>query len=154
MLKNEIKSVEVNQQCLIEQRDQISDFYKKNQIKFSVFEFKKDISKLFPAADLAITRCGASTTAELTCTLTPFIGVPLKDSIDDHQYYNAKYYENLGCCRVLKQDDFNSKNLFNLITEAIKDKNKLKNISENLKKNFSKNTYIDIEKKISEIFKE
>ncbi len=151
MLKNEIKSVEVNQQCLIEQKDKIIDFYKKNQIKFNVFEFKKDISKLFPAADLAITRCGASTTAELTCTLTPFIGIPLKDSIDDHQYYNAKYYENLGCCRVLKQDDFNSKNLFNLITEIIKDKNNLENMHKNMKKNLSINVYNDVENEVKKI---
>ena len=27
-------------------------------------------------------------------TLTPFIAVPLPNSIDNHQYLNAKYYEN------------------------------------------------------------
>ena len=41
--------------------------------------------------------------------------------------------------------------LFNLIAEALKDKNKLKNIRENLKKNYSKNVYDDIENKIIEI---
>jgi len=151
MLKNEIKNIEINQQCLLEQKDKIIDFYKKNQIKFNVFEFKKDISKLLSSADFAITRCGASTTAELTCTLTPFIGIPLQNSIDDHQYYNAKYYEELGCCRILEQDNFNTKNLFNLIIEIIKDKNKLENMKKNMKKNLSINVYNDIENEVKKI---
>ena len=46
MLKNEIKTVEVNQQCIIEQKDRISNFYEKNKIKFNVFEFEKDIVKV------------------------------------------------------------------------------------------------------------
>ena len=49
--------------------------------------------ELILSSDLAITRCGASSTAELTQTLTPFIAIPLPDSIDNHQYLNAKYYE-------------------------------------------------------------
>ncbi len=153
MLKNEIKNVEINQQCLLEQKNEITDFYKKNQIKFNVFEFEKDISKLLSSADLAITRCGAATTAELTYMLTPFIGVPLQNSIDDHQYYNAKYYEDLGCCRILKQDDFNAKNLFNLIIEIVKDKSKLENMQKNMKKNLSVNVYNDIENEVKKLFK-
>ena len=54
--------------------------------------------KLALSADLAITRCGASTTAELVHTFTPFIAVPLPNSIDNHQYLNAKFYEDKGCC--------------------------------------------------------
>jgi len=154
MIKDSGYSIKINQQCIFSQKNEIIDFYKKNNIKNYVFEFDKDILKLILHSNLAITRCGASTTAELAYTLTPFVAVPFPHSVDNHQYLNAKYYEEKGCCWLLGQSDFNSKNLFNLITEAIKDKNKLKNIRENLKKNFSKNTYIDIEKKISEIFKE
>jgi UDP-N-acetylglucosamine--N-acetylmuramyl-(pentapeptide) pyrophosphoryl-undecaprenol N-acetylglucosamine transferase len=151
MLKNEIKTIEVNQQCIIEQKDRISNFYEKNKIKSNVFEFEKDLAKLLSSADLAITRCGAATTAELAHTLTPFIGVPLQNSIDDHQYYNAKYYEDLGCCWVLEEDNFNTKNLFNLIIEIIKSKNKLENMCKNMKKNLSINPYNDIENEVKKI---
>jgi len=141
----------INQQCIEGQKNEVVNFYKKYNIKNYVFEFEKDILKLILSSDLAITRCGASTTAELAHTLTPFIAVPLPHSIDNHQYLNAKYYEDKGCCWILEQDSFNTKNLFNLIAEALKDKNKLKNIRENLKKNYSKNVYDDIENKIKEI---
>ena len=53
---------------------------KKIKLKTDVFEFDKNIIKLIPSTSLAITRCGASTTAELAHTLTPFIAVPLPNS--------------------------------------------------------------------------
>ena len=102
------------------------------------------------SSNLAITRCGASTTAELAHTLTPFIAVPIPYSIDNHQYLNAKFYENKGCCWLLEQNDFNTENLFNLIIEIIKNKKKLKKISENMKKEYSNNVYSDIENEIKE----
>ena len=142
--------LEINQQCIISQKNSIIDFYEKNNIKNYVFEFDKNILKLVLSSNLAITRCGASTTAELTHTLTPFIAVPLPNSIDNHQYLNAKYYENKGCCWLLEQNNFSTENLFNLIMEVIKNKNKLENICENMKKNYNKNVYNNIENQIKE----
>ena len=132
------------------QKLSIVNFYEKNNIKNYVFEFDKNILELILSSNLAITRCGASTTAELVHTLTPFIAIPLPNSIDNHQYLNAKYYENNGWCCILEQDNFNTENLFNLIMETIKNKNKLENIRENMKKNYNKNVYINIENQVRE----
>ena len=105
---------------------------------------------LISKTDLAISRCGASTTAELVQTLTPFIAVPYPYSIDNHQFLNAKYYEEKGCCWIIKQEDFNSEAVFELISKIIKNRKKLENIRENMKKNDSKNAYVKIEKAIKE----
>ena len=150
MIKDAGYEIEINQQCVTSQKNSIIDFYKKNNIKNYVFEFDKDILRLILSSNLAITRCGASTTAELAHTLTPFIAIPLPHSIDNHQYLNAKYYEDKGCCWILKQDDFNAGNLFNLIMETLKNKNTLKDIRENMKKNYNNNVYSDIENRIKE----
>jgi len=150
MIKDAGYEIEINQQCSIGQKNSLIDFYKKNNIKNYVFEFDKNILKLILPSNIAITRCGASTTAELVHTFTPFIAVPLPNSIDNHQYLNAKYYENKGCCWLLEQNDFNTKNLFNLIMETMKNENKLENIRENMKKNYNKNVYINIENEIKE----
>ena len=125
------------------------DFYNKNNIQNNVFEFDRDILKLILSSDIAITRCGASTISELVNTLTPFIAVPLPNSIDNHQYLNAKYYENKGCCWLLEQQNFSSENLFNLIMEIVKNKNKLETIRENMKQFHSKNVYQKITNEIS-----
>ncbi len=150
-LNNEVEKIQIYQQCVKGQQEEISNFYKKNNIKNYVFEFDKNISELILSSDLAITRCGASSTAELTQTLTPFIAIPLPDSIDNHQYLNAKYYEDKECCWIMEQKNFNAINLFNLIKEIVKNKNKLENIRQNMKKICSKNVYNDIENKIKEL---
>ena len=84
-------------------------------------------------------------------TATPFIAVPIPNSIDNHQYLNAKYYADKGYCWILEQKNFNEKNLFNLLTEIIKDKKKLEIKYENMKKNNMDNVYNVIEAKIREI---
>tara|TARA_B100001167_G_scaffold189635_1_gene154709 strand:+ start:764 stop:1843 length:1080 start_codon:yes stop_codon:yes gene_type:complete len=150
MIKKEGYAIEINQQCIKKQKNSIMDYYKKNNIKSYVFEYDKNILRLILSSNLAIIRCGASTTAELAHTLTPFIAVPLPHSIDNHQYLNAKYYQDKGCCWLLEQSNFNTKNLFNIIMETIKNKNKLKNIRENMKKNYSNNVYSVIESEIKE----
>ena len=150
MVKDQGYKIKIIQQCILSQKNSIMDFYKKNSIENYVFEFDKNILDLILFSNLAITRCGASTTAELTHTLTPFIAVPLPNSIDNHQYLNAKYYENNGCCWLLEQENFNTKNLFNLIIETIKDKNKLENVRKNMKKKYNKDVYNDIENEIIE----
>ena len=150
LIKNEGHQIEIIQQCIISQKSLIVDFYKKNNIKNYVFQFDKDILALILSSDLAITRCGASTTAELTHTLTPFIAVPFPHSMDNHQLLNAKYYESLGCCWTIEQGDFNSKNLFNLMMEIMKDKKKLENICENMKKNNSRDVYVKVENAVKE----
>jgi len=151
MVKEKGYNIQINQQCLAKQKDTISNYYKEKDIKNYLFEFEKNILDLILSSDLAITRCGASATAELVCTLTPFIAVPLPDSIDDHQYLNAKFYEDKDYCWILDQNNFNRENLFNLIIEIITDKKKLEIKYENMKKNYSNNVYSAIETKIEEI---
>ena len=150
MIKDKNYDVTINQQCTANQKKYLIDFYKKNKIKNYIFEFDRDILKLVSSSHLAITRCGASTTAELAHTFTPFIAVPLPNSIDNHQYLNAKYYENKGCCWLLEQNNFNTEKLFNIIIETMKNKNKLENVQNNMKKNYNKNVYSNIENEIKE----
>ena len=150
MLKDKEYIIEIIQQCTKQQKNSLIEFYKKNNIQSNIFDFTNNILDLIKSSDLAISRCGASTTAELAHTLTPYIAVPYPYSVDDHQYLNAKYYEEKGCCWVLEQNNFTSINLFNLIMEILKDKKKLKNVRENMKKNDSKDVYDKVENAIRE----
>ena len=150
MLKDRGYNITIYQQCTKEQKDLITKYYNENNITNHVFEFDRDVLKLMSSSNLAISRCGASTTAELVHTLTPFIGVPLVHSIDNHQYLNADFYEKRGCCWILEEKNFNKENLLNLIIKIIKDQNKLESIKESMKKNLNKTVYIDIENNIKE----
>ena len=150
MLEVEGYKIEVNQQCIKSQKKELIDFYNNNNIKNNIFEFEDNILKLISSTNLAISRCGASTTSELVCTATPFIAVPLPNSIDNHQYLNAKYYENKGCCLLLEQKYFDTQNLFKLMIEIIKNETKLQNMRKNMKKIFIGDVYNNIEKEIKD----
>ena len=153
LLKNEGYIVEIKQQCILNQKESLETFYRKNDIKNYIFKFDRNILDLILSSNLVITRCGASTTAELAHTLTPFIAVPLPESIDNHQFLNAKYYENKGSCWLLEQKNFTSENLFSLIVKITKDKNNLENIRKNLKNKYSMSTYVEIENIVKNLFK-
>ena len=150
-IKEQGYKIQISQQCIENQKDSIINYYKEKNIKNYVFEFEKNILDLILSSDLAITRCGATATAELAHTVTPFIAVPIPDSINNHQYLNAKYYEDKGYCWILDQNNFNEENLFNLIIEIMKDKKKLESKCENMKKDYTNNVYNVIETKIKEI---
>ena len=152
MIKEKGYNIEINQQCLLNQKKQIIEFYKKNNVKNYVFDFEENILQLILASNIAITRSGASSTAELIHTLTPFIAVPLTNSIDNHQYLNAKYYKDKGCCWLLEERDFNISNLYNFIVETINEKNKLENIRNNMKTIYRNDAYTDIEREIKDFF--
>ena len=150
MLKENGNEVKINQQCIKSQKDSLIEFYNLHNIKSNIFDFANNVLDLISSSDLAISRCGSSTISELVQIQTPFIAVPYPHSMDNHQYLNAKYYHEKGCCWILEQANFNSKNLFNLISNIMADEDKLKNVRERMKKNDSKEVYIKIEKAIKD----
>ncbi len=62
------------------------------------------MATLLSAADLAVSRSGAGTMAELARCQTPAVLVPYPHAADNHQQANAAYFERLGCALVLGQE--------------------------------------------------
>ena len=149
-LKESGYRIKIFHQCIKKQKDSLIDFYNNNKIENNVFEFTDNILEYMLDSDIAITRCGASTTAELIYTQTPFIAVPYPHAMDNHQFHNAKYYENKGYCWMIEQTNFNDEVLFNLILKILKDKKKLDSIRENMKKKDIYNTNENIERAVEE----
>jgi len=150
IIKEKGYKVEINQQCISNQQLMLVNFYNRNNIKNNIFSFSSDLAKLYSLVDLAITRSGASTTAELLHTNTPFIAVPYPHAIGNHQYLNAKYYEDLGCCWIIQQDNFNKESLSKLMISILSDKKKLINIQNKMKENIINNVYDKVEDALKE----
>jgi len=153
MLNKKGFNINIIQQCVKNQKKELIEFYKENEIKNDIFEFNEDILNKISSADLAISRCGASTTAELVHTCTPFIAIPYKYSLDNHQFFNAKYYKDKNYCWLMEEKNFNSVSLCQLILEIISDKKKLENVRKIMKKNYSNDVYNNIENIINKIIK-
>jgi UDP-N-acetylglucosamine--N-acetylmuramyl-(pentapeptide) pyrophosphoryl-undecaprenol N-acetylglucosamine transferase len=55
------------------------------------------------AADAAVTRAGASSLAEFAAMQLPAVLVPLPAAADNHQFFNARAFEQSGAARLLEQ---------------------------------------------------
>jgi UDP-N-acetylglucosamine--N-acetylmuramyl-(pentapeptide) pyrophosphoryl-undecaprenol N-acetylglucosamine transferase len=84
-----------------------------------------DLSIAYAVSDLAITRAGAMTVAELAVTGTPAIFVPYPYAAQDHQTHNARYMESQKAALVIPQEDLTGETIFNHIAALIGDDSRL-----------------------------
>ena len=120
-------SLKIYQQCLPEQNEFLSSFYKKLNLDFEIFNFSNNILEYFSKINIAITRSGSSMLAELINTKIPFISIPLPTSADNHQLKNAIYYEKNQYSYLIEEKDL-SKKLFKLIKSIHEDRSLLDQI--------------------------
>ncbi len=139
----------IYQQCLENQINEIKKIYKKFNIQYELFTFSKDMMKYYQKTDLAITRSGASSLAELTNLRIPFIAIPLPTSADNHQFMNANYFREKGYCFLL-EEKFIYDNLHKILVDLSKNQNKLQDIKEKMSQHSDKNIFSKIEKLIKE----
>ncbi|MDP0500922.1 MAG: UDP-N-acetylglucosamine--N-acetylmuramyl-(pentapeptide) pyrophosphoryl-undecaprenol N-acetylglucosamine transferase [Verrucomicrobiota bacterium JB022] len=84
------------------------------KVRFQWIPFTDKMAELLSVADIAITRAGAGTLAELVRCLTPSILIPYPHAADNHQAANAKYLEQRGGGIVVPQNKLDT-----LLTEAL-----------------------------------
>ena len=106
----------------------------------------------YKKSDVAITRSGASSLAELTNVRIPFIAIPLPTSADNHQFINAKYFEKKGIV-FIREEKFISDNLNKILIDLYHDEKKLQSIKDKMTEHSDKNIFMKIEKLIKKDFK-
>ena len=146
-------NLRIYQQCLDEQVNKIKKIYEKYKLESELFSFSGDMSKYYKVADLAITRSGASSIAELVNLRIPFIAIPLPSSADNHQFQNANYFKKKGYCFLL-EERFISDKLFEILMDLNKNEKKLFLIKERMKEHSDKNVPLKIEKLVEKILHE
>ncbi len=156
-LKNEIIDISkkykitINQQ--ISQDFNINDYkkdYDKHNIENNLFFFEKDFLCKDNKFDIAISRSGASSLAELTHLNIPFIAIPYPYATDNHQYLNAKRYSDLNCCWILEEKNFNPGDIYKIINQIMQKKNEYFDKKNTLKKLNENISWEKINKKLIE----
>jgi len=144
--------IKIFHQCKKDQIDKIKLAYG-NSVNCEMFDFKKNIAQLMLEADIAITRSGSSAISEMVSLNLPFIAIPLPASLDNHQYYNAKYFEEKGFCWLVEQEFFNIRKFQKMIIDIVaNDREQLKIKLENMKTASKENVLIKFENEIKEYF--
>ena len=145
--------LKVYQQCLPEQNEFLTSFYKNLNIDFEIFNFSDNISEYFSQTDMAITRSGSSMLAELVNAKIPFISVPLPTSADNHQLKNAIYYEKNEYSYLIEEKDLNMK-LFKLIKKINEKRSLLSQMVSKQRQYSDKSVYENIDKQVNKIINE
>ncbi len=143
--------INVIQQVIPKHVNEIRNIYDKNKIENYVFSFHQNILKLISKADFAISRCGASTLGELHFLGVPFVAIPYPFATDNHQYQNAVYYENMGCCWILNQKKLTSHSLKEMLIKILDNNIELNLKRKNMLNNYSGNNFMKIEKAIEKL---
>jgi UDP-N-acetylglucosamine--N-acetylmuramyl-(pentapeptide) pyrophosphoryl-undecaprenol N-acetylglucosamine transferase len=100
--------------------------------KVKIIPFIDNMSAAYSAADLIITRAGATTVAEAAYLGLPVIFVPSPNVAADHQYKNARSLEDAGAAVVIRDNVVNEE-LFNVIVKTINNEVQLSSMSEKIK---------------------
>ncbi len=93
-----------------------------------------DMPTAMAAADLVITRCGASTLAELESMGRGAILIPSPMVAENHQYYNGMVLQNAGAGFVFEEKNLTDTTIIDKINELIKNPQTLDKLSANAAK--------------------
>jgi len=116
-----------------------------------IADFISRMDMAFAAADLVVSRAGASSISELAILGKPSVFVPSPNVSEDHQTKNAMALVDVGAACLVNDSKVNS-----LIREAsilVKDDAKLSVLSENIKKMAKPDAALDIGKEVIKLAK-
>ena len=90
-------------QCGLNKVQNVSNY--KQEINASIIEFIDNLDEYIEWCDFAICRCGAGTLSEISQKRKGMIMIPLPTSIDNHQYFNALFYEKKNQGKIFQEKD-------------------------------------------------
>lgn len=124
-----VQNVQVIWQC---GKLYFEDYKKYNTANVQVLAFVERMDLAYAAADIIVSRAGASSVSELCIVGKPVIFIPSPNVAEDHQTKNAKAIVDKKGALLLKESELDSE--FSLVFEALlKDTGKQMQLSENIK---------------------
>ena len=152
---SKINKIQILQQVInLNSKENIKKLYQENHIEHELFDFDDKLLIKAVNYDLAITRSGASTISELGYLNIPFVAIPYPYAKDNHQYYNAEFYEKKKCCWLIMQKEIDEKSLINLMQKIFQDQNEYFSKKNNLIQLSKENTWEKNKSKLIELINE
>jgi UDP-N-acetylglucosamine--N-acetylmuramyl-(pentapeptide) pyrophosphoryl-undecaprenol N-acetylglucosamine transferase len=96
--------------------------------------FFTDMAEIYGEADLAVSRAGATTIAELTACCKPAILVPFPHAADNHQEMNGRYLVEAGGAVMFRQAELDGEKLGGEIKRLLSDRKRLTAMAARAKK--------------------
>ena len=103
-------------------RGRVANIYAESGVQAEVHGFFSDMPALYRRIDLAVTRAGATTVAELCCAGIGALYIPLPWAADDHQTANAAAVTAAGGAMTLPQASTRPEDLARILSELAADR--------------------------------
>lgn len=97
----------------------------------TVSEYIYDMASYLAAADLVVSRAGASSLAEIQALGRAAVMVPYPYAAENHQYYNAKSLADRDAGIVIEQKDLTAQKLLAIIDDLLADPEKYRQMGRN-----------------------
>ncbi len=97
--------------------EEVKAAYQTAGVKAVVLPYIYDMAGAYAAADMVVSRSGATTVAELAVCGRRAVLIPYPYAADNHQEYNARTLAALGAAAVIVQKDLTPEKLANVIRE-------------------------------------
>ena len=114
-------------------REQVVNCYAQLGTEAEVSAFIRDMAGVYRQADLAVSRAGATTCAELAAMGLPALLIPYPFAADDHQTTNGEYYVKGGGCRLLCESGLTGEILAGAISEHLQNRADLHTMAANMR---------------------
>ena len=98
--------------------------------RWQVQSYLDDMPRRFEAADLVLSRSGASTVAELAAAGKPSLLIPFPQAADDHQRKNAEVLAAADAAALLIEGELTAERLLSTVVELLGDRERLQAMSE------------------------
>ncbi len=129
------------------------DEYKNyNSDSIQVFAFLDRMDLVYAAADIVISRAGASSVSELSIVGKPVIFIPSPNVAEDHQTKNAQSIVDKKGALMIKESELDT-NFNSVFSDLVANENLQKQLSENIKKLAKINATRDIVDEIVKLIK-
>ena len=128
----ERKNLEIIQQVSYGNIDQLRKTYEDLGVKSTLENFIYNVAEIMLDSQLVICRSGASTLSELSATGRHAILIPYQAAADNHQFYNALYYENKKAAWVLEEKNGIVEKLGNIFQQILQNRELLKTASSHM----------------------
>lgn len=114
--------------------EKVQQAYQNLQMEGKVEPFIDDMAAAYEWADLIICRSGALTVAEIAAVGVASILIPFPQAVDNHQYYNARYLEEVDAAFIIEQKDLSKEKVVGLLQLLMDDRKRLITMAENARK--------------------
>lgn len=134
LIEKELKNILAQDVQIIWQCGKLyfEDYKKYNSGNVQVVAFIEKMDFVYAAADIIISRAGASSVSELCIVGKPVVFIPSPNVAEDHQTKNAKAIVDKKGALLIKESELDAE--FSLVFEALlNDPEKQKQLSENIK---------------------